>query len=187
MKGKSLLNMRISGTEVYLRPVELRDASMIRKWHNDPVLMRLARVGEKKTTLNQERSDISKARRSEDQAYHMILRYTNDTPVGFIRFIYIDRASGNVWLRVMIGDKKAWGKGYARDAMEIYLKWLFDVIGIHRVTLECYSTNKRAVEFYRRLGFKKEGVLRQAVLIDGMYHDIFSFGLLREDMHRSSS
>jgi len=187
MKGKSLLNMRISGTEVYLRPVELRDASMIRKWHNDPVLMRLARVGEKKTTLNQERSDISKARRSEDQAYHMILRYTNDTPVGFIRFIYIDGASGNVWLRVMIGDKKAWGKGYARDAMEIYLKWLFDVIGIHRVTLECYSTNKRAVEFYRRLGFKKEGVLRQAVLIDGMYHDIFSFGLLREDMHRSSS
>ncbi len=187
MKGKSLLNMRISGTEVYLRPVELRDASMIRKWHNDPVLMRLARVGEKKTTLNQERSDISKARRSEDQAYHMILRYTNDTPVGFIRFIYIDRASGNVWLRVMIGDKKAWGKGYARDAMEIYLKWLFDLIGIHRVTLECYSTNKRAVEFYRRLGFKKEGVLRQAVLIDGMYHDIFSFGLLGEDMHRSSS
>jgi RimJ/RimL family protein N-acetyltransferase len=182
MKGTSLLNMRINGTAVYLRPVAPRDASMIRKWHNDPVLMRLARVGEKKTTLDQERADIRTARRSEDQAYHMILRQSDDSPIGFIRFIYIDRTSGNVWLRMMIGDKQAWGKGYAGDAMRIYLKWLFDVIGIHRVTLECYSTNKRAIEFYRRIGFRKEGVLREAVLIDGTYHDIYSFGLLRRDM-----
>jgi RimJ/RimL family protein N-acetyltransferase len=182
MKGRSKINVRIDGSMVYLRPVKLDDASTIRKWHNDPELMRLARVGEKKITLKQERTDIRAALKSDKQAYHMILRQSDNAPIGFLRFSYIDRLSGNVWLRVIIGERKAWGKGYARDALQSYLNWLFDVIAIHRVTLECYSTNKRAIRFYRQLGFRIEGVLREAVLTDGRYHDIFSFGLLRKDM-----
>lgn len=175
------LNVRIHGSSVFLRPVTMRDAAIIRKWHNDPQLMLLARVGEEKTTLRQERADIRAARRSNDQAYHMIVKQSDDSAIGFIRFNFIDRSSGNVWLRMMIGEKQVWGKGYARDALTSYLTWLFDVIGIHRVTLECYSTNTRAITFYEQLGFQKEGVLREAVLISGTYHDIFSFGLLRRD------
>ena len=176
------LDARIQGTSVYLRPVTLRDASIIRKWHNDPELIQLARIGREKTTLKQERADIRNARRSKEQAYHMIVKQSDDTAIGFLRFNFIDMPSNNVWLRVMIGEKTVWGKGYARDALEAYLRWLFDDVGIHRVTLECYSTNTRAVRFYERLGFQKEGVLREAVLIDGTYHDIFSFGLLKRDM-----
>lgn len=166
---------------MYLQPVTLKNASIIRKWHNDPELIQLARIGREKTTLKQERTDIQNARRSKDQAYHMIIKQSDDTAVGFVRFNFIDRTSGNVWLRVMIGERTAWGKGYARDALESYLGWLFNEIGIHRVTLECYSTNMRAVKFYERLRFKKEGVLREAVLIDGTHHDVFSFGMLKRD------
>jgi RimJ/RimL family protein N-acetyltransferase len=182
MKLSSKLNVCIEGASVYLRPVMLRDAPVIRKWHNDPEIMRMARIGEKKTTIAEEHNDIRSARRSGKEAYHIIVRISDNKPIGFLRFIYIDRASGNVWLRMMVGDKKAWGKGFARDAMQTYVKWLFDVIGIHRVSLECYSTNKRAIEFYRRMGFRREGVLREAVLIDNKYRDIFSFGMLRKDL-----
>lgn len=181
MVAKSKLDVRIDGVNVYLRPVVLRDAVVIRKWHNDPEIMRVARVGEKKTTLAEERADIRSASRSDRQAYHVIVKRSNDTPIGFLRFIFIDKTSGNVWLRMMIGDKKTWGKGYARDAMQAYLRWLFDTINVHRVTLECYSTNTRAVEFYLRIGFRKEGVLREAVLIDGKYRDILSFGMLSKE------
>ena len=182
MKGRSKLNVRIDGSTVYLRPVVPGDASAIKRWHNDPQLMRMARVGEKKTTLKQERADIRAVRESKGQAYHLIIKQSDDSAIGFLRFTFIDRFSGNVWLRVMIGERKAWGKGYAREALKTYLNWLFDVIGIHRVTLECYSTNTRAVKFFRQLGFRREGVLRDAVLIDEEYHDIFSFGMLREDL-----
>ncbi len=182
MTRRSKLRVRIDGSMVYLRPVRLDDASVIRKWHNDPQLMRLARVGEKKTTLKEERIDIQAARKSDREAYHMIMKKLDNSAIGFVRFNYIDRTSGNVWLRVMVGERQAHGKGYAREALQIYLEWLFDVIGVHRVTIECYATNERAVKFYRQLGFRKEGVLREAVLIDGKYHDIFSFGLLREDL-----
>jgi len=185
MKKDPEYNAHINGTTIYLRPVTLQDASIIRKWHNDPELMLLARIGEEKTTLKQERADIQNAQRSEDQAYHMIITQSDNSAIGFLRFNYIDRTSGNVWLRVLLGEKTAWGKGYARDALETYLRWLFDKIGIHRVTLECYSTNTRAVKFYERLGFKKEGVLRDAVLINGTYYDIFSFGMLKHDFDKT--
>lgn len=182
MRRKSKLSVRIDGTTVYLRPVVLRDASLIRKWHNDPQLIRLGRIGEKKTTMKQERADIRTARKSDREAYHMILKQSDDSAIGFLRFNFIDQMSSHAWLRMMIGEREAWGKRYARDALENYLKWLFDVIRIHRVTLECYATNKRAIKFYRHLGFRKEGVLREAVLIDDEYHDIFSFGMLRKDL-----
>ena len=181
------LDAHISGKLIYLRPVTLKDASIIKKWHNDPELIQLARIGRETTTLKQERADIQKARRSKDQAYHLIIKKSDDTAIGFLRFNFIDRPSRNVWLRVMIGEKTVWGKGYARDALDAYLRWLFDDIGIHRVTLECYSTNTRAVKFYERLGFHKEGVLREAVLIDGTYHDIFSFGMLKCDFLGTNS
>lgn len=179
--SKLQLNTSIVGSYAYLRSVILKDAPIIRKWHNDPELMRMARVGEKRTTLRQEREDIKIARRSSNQAYHLILTKLDNTPIGFLRFNFIDKSSGNVWFRMMIGEKKSQGKGYAREALQCYLKWMFDKLRIHRVTLECYSTNLRGIKFFKKIGFQKEGVLREAVFINGKYHDIISFGMLRKD------
>lgn len=178
---KDKLDSCMHNSNTYLRPVTLNDAAIIRKWHNDPEIMMLARVGEKKTTLEQEREDIKTTRRSSNQAYHIIVTKSDNTPIGFLRFNYIDKTSGNVWLRMIIGNKKAWGRGYAYEAMQLYLKWLFNKLCIHRVTLECYSTNLRAIKFYKRIGFKKEGILREAVFINGKYHNIISFGMLKRD------
>lgn len=178
---KSKLNKYLYGSNIYLRPVALKDAAIIRKWHNDPELMKLARVGEKRTTLRQEREDIKTARRSSNQAYHLILTKSDNIPIGFVRFNFIDKSSGNVWLRMMIGEKQSQAKGHAREALSCYLKWMFGTLGIHRVTLECYSTNLRAIKFFKKIGFQKEGILREAVRIDGKYHDIIAFGMLRKD------
>jgi ribosomal-protein-alanine N-acetyltransferase len=180
---KIKLNAMLRSKNVYLRAVRISDAAIVKKWHNDPKIAELARVGEKKTTLKQEKRDIAAARTSDNQAYHLILTQLNNTPIGFLRFNYIDKYSGNVWLRMIIGDRKAQGKGYAYEAMMIYLKWLFTKLRIHRVTLECYSTNTRAIRFYRKIGFKKEGILREAVFINGKYHDIISFGILKKEFN----
>lgn len=178
---KSKLNKCLYGSNIYFRPVAIKDAAIIRKWRNDPELMMLARVGERKTTLKQEKEDIKTARKSSNQAYHLILTKSDNVPIGFLRFNFIDKSSGNVWLRMMIGDKKSQGKGYACEALHCYLKWMFGILGIHRITLECYSTNLRAIKFFKKIGFQKEGVLREAVCINGKYHDVISFGMLRKD------
>lgn len=175
------INRCIEGIRIYLRPAGVKDASIIQKWHNDPEIMKLARIGNNKTTVREERKDIRSAYKSEDEAYHLIITKKGNTPIGFIRFNFIDKSSGNTWLRMTMGERKSRGKGYAREALDLYLKWMFYKLRVHRVTLECYSTNLRAIKLYKKIGFKKEGILREAVLINGKYHDIFSFGLLKND------
>ncbi len=43
------------------------------------------------------------------------------------------------------------------------------------------STNQAAIAMYAKLGFVKEGLLRQAAYIDGAYLDVVLMGILRED------
>jgi len=177
-------NHFLVGKSVYLRRVRITDAPFILKWHNDPGLRKLARSGAPRMTLKNERKDIRSARRSENEAYLMVIRKSDNRLIGFIRLNGITSASIRVWLRIIIGDKSAWGKNYASDAMRTVLKWLFYELDIHRVELETYATNKRALRFFEKMGFKREGILREAHFTNGKYYDIISFGLLKKEFKK---
>ncbi len=41
-----------------------------------------------------------------------------------------------------------------------------------RLEIEAFATNPRAIALYERLGFEREGVRREAALVDGRYVDI---------------
>ncbi|UCG93059.1 MAG: GNAT family N-acetyltransferase [candidate division WOR-3 bacterium] len=169
---------------MYLRPVEISDASSIQKWHNDPELRKLARYGELPATLEKEEEDIKAASRALDEAYLMVIKKRDNKPIGFIRVNDLTSSTRDVWLRMIIGDKSAWGKSFAEEALRSVLEWLFYELNIHRVTLGTYVTNKRALKFFEKMGFKREGILREAHFEDGTYHDIISFGLLRKEFHK---
>ncbi len=173
----------LMGRRVYLRPIKITDAPIIQNWHNDPELRKVARAGERPTTIEYEKEDIKTSYNNKDEAYLMVVKKANEKEIGFIRGNCLASSSGNVWLRMIIGDKKAWGKDYAVDALRCFLGWLFYELNIHRVTCETYATNRRAIRFFEKIGFKREGVIREAHYIDGKYHDIISFGLLKREFH----
>jgi RimJ/RimL family protein N-acetyltransferase len=173
------------GNSVYLRPVEISDASLIQRWHNDPDLRKFARCGGLPVTLVSESKDIMNARDSKDDAYFMVVKKSGNQPIGFIRVNWLTNPSRNVWLRMVIGDKKSWGKHYARNALQLVLDWLFSELNVHRVSLETYATNKRAVKFFKKVGFKQEGVAREAHFSDGNFFNIICFGLLKREFKNS--
>ena len=174
-------NAFLVGEKTYLRPVELSDTPWIQQWHNDPEIRTLARMGELPVTYMKEEHDISNAKASEDEVYLIIMEKSSDRPIGFVRLNFIDPVARNMWLRFVIGDTKAFGKGLARDALQQVLQWLFAEQNIHRVTLETYETNERAIRFFERLGFKREGLVREAVYIEGEYYNIIAFGILKSE------
>ena len=93
-------------------------------------------------------------------------------------------AHKNAELGIMIGDKRYWNKGYGSDAMRVILRYGFDRLQLHRIGLKVYSYNPRAYHVYKRFGFKKEGVGRQAILLRGRYYDDVHMGLLRSEWIR---
>jgi RimJ/RimL family protein N-acetyltransferase len=76
----------------------------------------------------------------------------------------------------------AWqGKGYATEAVRRLLDYLFDACGKHRVVAACDARNVRSAALLRRVGMRREGLLRQAVWAKGEWTDEELYAVLREE------
>ena len=70
------------------------------------------------------------------------------------------------------------GIGYGREALNLLLKWTFDVKKFHRVWIDCKEYNSVALHLYESAGFVREGVLREIILTDGVYENLIVLGML---------
>jgi RimJ/RimL family protein N-acetyltransferase len=73
------------------------------------------------------------------------------------------------------------GSRVADRAALLFADHLFDELGYHRLELEIYGFNERAIAHAERIGYVREGVRRRAYLRDGDWVDGVMFGLLPED------
>jgi ribosomal-protein-alanine N-acetyltransferase len=76
-------------------------------------------------------------------------------------------------------DPAYWGRGLMTEALRIVLVYGFKKMGLNRVQAIIESRNIRSLQLIRRLGFKKEGVLRQKSFFNGTFRDDVCFSLLR--------
>ena len=74
------------------------------------------------------------------------------------------------------------GNRLADEAARALQRHLFDDLGYHRLQLEIYGFNERAIQHAERAGFVREGVKRKAYQRHGEWVDGVLFGLLREDL-----
>ena len=74
------------------------------------------------------------------------------------------------------------GRRLSDEAARLFQRHLIFDLGFHRLQLECYGFNERAIRHAERSGFVREGVKRKAYLRDGEWVDGVLFGLVREDL-----
>jgi RimJ/RimL family protein N-acetyltransferase len=81
----------------------------------------------------------------------------------------------------MIGDPEARGKGFGTDMILTLLRYLFRERNMERVMLTVFSYNAHGIRLYEKLGFVREGVLRENVFAMGRYHDEHAYSMLRRE------
>ncbi|MCZ7605346.1 MAG: GNAT family N-acetyltransferase [Planctomycetota bacterium] len=86
---------------------------------------------------------------------------------------------------IFIGRPEHWGKGLGREVAGALLRYGFDTLNLHRIYLRVNADNERGVRAYRAAGFKDEGVLRQAIFVDGKYVDLLMMGVLRDEWRKA--
>ena len=74
-----------------------------------------------------------------------------------------------------------WGKGIATEAVTRVLQFAFEELGLNRVEASVMSGNEAAERVLTRLGFQREGVLRQYKVSRGSARDYTLFSLLRDE------
>ncbi len=77
------------------------------------------------------------------------------------------------------------GKGLAKAALELLMDLAFNTLNFHRLEAEVYAYNPKAQKLVEKLGFRLEGVLREAKYYKGKYHDIIRYGILRQEFLNS--
>jgi ribosomal-protein-serine acetyltransferase len=92
----------------------------------------------------------------------------------------IDREHRNASVGYWI-DSAAEGKGLVTRATAEMVRICFDDYHLHRVEIRCASGNVRSAAIPLRLGFREEGTLREAQLVNGRWLDLRVFGRLAQD------
>lgn len=117
----------------------------------------------------------------EDQERYDFLIYFGEKPIGEIVLSEIDYDTAKGHMRMAIFDTGNCGRGYGTLALMLLEDFAFSQLKLNRIELEVYSYNERAHKSYLKAGFKDEGRLREAVKMDGTFHDILIMSILKKE------
>jgi RimJ/RimL family protein N-acetyltransferase len=78
-------------------------------------------------------------------------------------------------------DQAAWGHGYATEATRVLLRWAFDTMDLNRVQAQTDTRNLASARVLDKLGFIREGTLREDCIVNGEISDSWIYGLIRRD------
>jgi len=168
------------GKRVYLRALEKEDLICIRKWSNDPEIRRL--TGEV-TSMSQVDADkfLERAYSDNTRKWFVIVIKENDRVIGeagLLRMFYAWRTTD---ISIIIGEKDAWGKGYGTEAILLLIDYAFRRLNFHRVAIGVVGFNEKAIRFWEKIGFKKEGIQRDGYSYNHKYYDFVMMSILEDE------
>ena len=185
---QSLLSKKkLTGERVFLRPPKRRDAL---KWQK-------LRMSSKSFLVPWEPSwDASSCTRraylryfknsnylaNMDRAYSFLIFKTEDkTLLGGINIGNVRRGvSQSASLGYWIGAKHS-RNGYMKEALKLLIPSLFVDLRLNRIEAATLEENIASKNLLKKIGFKKEGVLRKYLKINGTWRDHILYGLLEND------
>jgi RimJ/RimL family protein N-acetyltransferase len=78
------------------------------------------------------------------------------------------------------------GKGLAFESYKLFIPYLFGKYNLHKISLEVLSTNQRAINLYKKLGFKFEGIKREEIYKNGQWIDSIIMSILESEVQHES-
>ena len=173
----------IRGERIYLRSVEREDLARCHRWINDETLT--ATLAQRyPVSLAQEADWIERAARGQDpsQLALAICLAKDGRHIGNCGLEAIDRDNRTATLGIFIGERDCHGKGLGEEAVRALCGYAFDELDLRKIRLDVYTTNPGAERTYARVGFRREGLLREEVFRRGKPLDVIRMGLLKEDL-----
>lgn len=170
----------LKGSLVNLRAVEPDDYRLLWQWVNDPeVMVYWGRPGNSESLPEVSRLEAEQAARGTSRKY--MVETLDGRAIGQIDYYELNWQARSAWTSIMIADREYWGGGYGTDAMRTLLSYLFNQMGLHRISLTAHITNTRAIRSYEKNGFTSEGTLREWAYFNGAWIDGILMSVLDRD------
>lgn len=173
------------GRKIILRQLTADDAKIVQKWYVDKEF-RMAyneydsvEIDAIRREILQSTADISDPK--SDKMIYLVLRKTDQRPIGLACLRQIDRRNGNAEIVLGIGEKDMRLAGYGVDILIVLLDIVYYKLGLEKAYLRIYDNHDLGLRSALSFGFITEGKMRKQGFLEGKYVDLWILGLLKEE------
>jgi RimJ/RimL family protein N-acetyltransferase len=170
----------LTGEEIYLRPLERTDVDDLLPWVNDPEVTRTLLI-HRPINREAELQFLDRVTQSEQAVVLGVVVKATGRLIGAAGLHQVDTQSRHGQFGIFIGEKAERGRGYGTEATRLMTDFAFGTLNLNRVWLHVTSENAAGIKAYEKVGYRREGVLRQALYKEGRYHDLVVMAILREE------
>lgn len=116
---------------------------------------------------------------SKDEVHLSVIQLPDQKRVGFIILAGLSSPHKALeFRRIVISEK---GKGYGRESLRLVKKYCFEQLQFHRLWLDVFEDNHRAIQLYRSENFREEGTLRECVWHKQRYRSLRLLSMLESE------
>jgi RimJ/RimL family protein N-acetyltransferase len=167
----------LRGKKVHLRPPEPDDLKLLFKWFNDHEASGGLDVFQVTSWAEVEKD----FKEPKDFTMLLVIKNKDESKIGLVVHYFSHFVMRNIEIGFMIAEAKERNKGYITEAAKLMVDYLFTTQNISRVQATTNVLNKPAQRVLEKIGFKKEGQLREALFTAGKFHDVYVYGITRKE------
>jgi RimJ/RimL family protein N-acetyltransferase len=146
--------------------------------YNDPEVRELTGIT-RPTTINDMMEAIS--RKSEDSVHFVIVRKNDEKVIGETSLIRMFPDWGTTDLSIIIPGCENRHQGYGTEAIGLIIGYALGDLNFNRISIGVVGFNTKALAFYEKVGFKKEGIQEQGYYYNYQYSDFIMMRILKEE------
>ena len=182
-QARPVKRARAARARVALGPITTADAPILFEWINDRDLLLLS-AAYRPTHEVSHLAWVQGLAGRRDLVAFAIRTVPGKRLIGVCQLTGIDPVHRRADLQIRIGDDRTRGRGLGLEAVRLLLAFGFDDLNLHRISLQVFATNTRAIKTYERAGFRQEGRLREAIYVDGRFVDHLTMAILKREFRR---
>lgn len=165
---------------IRLRAVRDEDSGLLFDWINDRELL-VGNAPYRPTAQEDHRNWFQGITKREDLVLFVIDEIQTSRAIGSCQLLNIHRVHRSADLQIRIGERASQGRGLGSEAIARLVAFGFTDLNLHRIALQVFATNTRAIKAYEKNGFVHEGRLREAVYVAGKRLDVLCMARLKTD------
>ncbi len=173
--------MKLEDDHIILRSPEPRDVEQLYLYRNDREIKQFLGGFSTGYSVQDLLEWVDYHRRQVNEILWIIADGEADICLGHVGFYNIDHRIRKAEFAILIGDKNRQGKGLGQLVTRMVIDFGFDELNFHRIELDVLATNPRAIHIYEKLGFKQEGIQREADFRGGRYIDVINMAILEHE------
>lgn len=164
--------------EINLRVADVADAKVIHTWYAEERIIKYAIIHPFLGFSLTEVQDHLKRWLGRDDRKLYIASSRNHGDFGLLFFENIDWKNRAAKIGVLIGDPDLRGHGLGQATLQKAIKMACGDWGLHRLGANCLTSNQAMIRALEKVGFEKEGLMREAVIKQGNYQDLLIYAYL---------